>query len=73
MEASFKDLKTLLFKIHLLAGGPSWAIPLLGSPDFHWSLLELRGKKMSKRSESCWHAHVFFRKLVPDQLLTYLP
>lgn len=49
MEASFKDLKTLLFKIHLLAGGPSWAIPLLGSPDFYWSLLELRGKKNEQK------------------------
>lgn len=46
VETSTKgSIKTLLFKIYLLAGGPSLAIPLLGSPDFHQSLPELRGKR----------------------------
>lgn len=48
-----KVLETLLLKnlpvgfleFYLLAGGPSLAVPLLGSPDFHQSLPELRGKR----------------------------
>lgn len=36
------------FKTHLLAGGPAVAGPMLLSPVFHQSLLELNGKRWPK-------------------------
>lgn len=46
---------------HLLAGGPALVVPLLGSPVFHQSLLELGGKRWPK---GVTVSHMLFRMLL---------
>lgn len=56
-EAPSKTDRTAVpFKTYLLAGGPALADPLLVSPVFHQSLLELNGKRWPKGVDSFTHA-----------------